>query len=359
MENREKHSPAVQAFNEWDPLEEVVVGVVEGATIPEWHIALEATMPEHAWGFFKEHGGKPFPAEMIEKAAKDLDALVNILKREGVTVQRPDRVNFAKPFNTLDWKSAGGLYAAMPRDVLMVIGDTIIEAPMAWRSRYFEIYAYRNLIIEYFKGGARWLPAPKPRMADDLYDYTYTHPKKSERRSVITNVEPTFDAADFMRFGKDIFAQRSNVTNELGIEWVRRHIGPKFSVHELELDDANPMHIDASISPLAPGKLLVNPERAHTLPPIFDSWEKLQAPLPNGPELPPLYFTSRWLSMNVLSIDEKRVIVEEHETALIDALRGWGFEPIPCPFRNFYSFGGSIHCATLDIRRRGTLKSYF
>jgi len=122
---------------------------------------------------------------------------------------------------------------------------------MAWRSRYFEIYAYRKLIIEYFNEGARWLSAPKPRMADDLYDYNYTSPKPGEVRSVITNVEPTFDAADFMRFGKDIFVQQSNVTNALGIEWVRRQIGPEYTVHEILLDDSHPMHIDASISPLA------------------------------------------------------------------------------------------------------------
>ena len=40
-------------------------------------------------------------------------------------------------------------------------------------------------------------------------------------------------------------------------------------------------------------------------------------------------------------------------------LKGWGFEPIPCPFMNYKIFGGGFHCATLDIRRRGELQSYF
>jgi glycine amidinotransferase len=65
------------------------------------------------------------------------------------------------------------------------------------------------------------------------------------------------------------------------------------------------------------------------------------------------------LSMNVLSLDEKRVMIEKGEETLIQDLKNWGFEPIPCSFRNFYSFGGSFHCATLDVRRRGTLQSYF
>ncbi len=72
-------------------------------------------------------------------------------------------------YETPDFKSQG-MYAAMPRDILLVIGNEIIEAPMAWRSRFFEYRAYRSLIKEYFDAGAKWTAAPKPTMADALYD---------------------------------------------------------------------------------------------------------------------------------------------------------------------------------------------
>ena len=62
-----------------------------------------------------------------------------------------------------------GMYAAMPRDILMVIGNEIIEAPMAWRSRFFEWTAYRTLTKEYIKAGGKWTSAPKATMADELY----------------------------------------------------------------------------------------------------------------------------------------------------------------------------------------------
>lgn len=62
------------------------------------------------------------------------------------------------------------MYAAMPRDILLVVGNEIIEAPMAWRARFFEYRAYRPLIKEYFRKGAKWTTAPKPTMADELYD---------------------------------------------------------------------------------------------------------------------------------------------------------------------------------------------
>ncbi|MES2668522.1 MAG: amidinotransferase [Patescibacteria group bacterium] len=351
----------VWSCNEWDPLEEVIVGTVEGAMVPEFDEAVRAITPEHADWFFREYGGKPFPAEMVEKASVELEGLVRVLKDAGVTVRRPEPMQFSEEFKTPWWKSRG-LYGAMPRDVFMVFGDTIIEAPMAWRTRYFEHFAYRPLMNEYFDKGGRWLVAPKSTMADGFYDQSYDPReagKDGKKSFVITENEIAFDAADFVRCGKDVFVQKSNVTNGKGIEWVRRHVGPEFTVHEVEFDDAHPMHIDTTIVPLAPGKILINPSWVSKLPPIFDSWDVLVAPEPTKSEDKALYFSSDWLTINTLSLDEKRVIVEEQEQPLIDALKGWGFEPIPIPFRNFYPFGGSVHCATLDVRRKGTLQSYF
>jgi glycine amidinotransferase len=68
--------------------------------------------------------------------------------------------------------------------------------------------------------------------------------------------------------------------------------------------------------------------------------------------------TSKWLNMNFLMLDEKRVVVERQDEPMISCLKRWGFSPVLCSFLNFNSFGGSFHCATLDVRRRGTLKSY-
>lgn len=70
----------------------------------------------------------------------------------------------------LEFSGLTGLYGAMPRDILIVVGNEIIEAPMAWRSRFFEYRAYRAIIKDYFRRGAKWTTAPKPTMADELYD---------------------------------------------------------------------------------------------------------------------------------------------------------------------------------------------
>jgi glycine amidinotransferase len=247
----------------------------------------------------------------------------------------------------------------MPRDGLLVIGDEIIEAPMAWRSRYYEMDAYRPLLKYYFQHGAKWSAAPRPQLSDHLYNPDYAETADNEElKYAITEFEPTFDAADFIRCGKDIFVQKSHVTNSFGIDWLRRHLGEQYTIHELSFNDRHPMHIDATLMPLAPGKLLVNPERVKKVPHAFRHWDVLQAPPSCIPDEHTLYMTSKWININVLMLDEERVIVERHEAPLIAALKDWGFKPIPCGFRNFNSFGGAFHCATLDIRRRGTLQSY-
>lgn len=350
----------VNSYNEWDPLEEIIVGVADGATVPEWHVSLMATTPEKHWPFFQRFGGQPFPADVISAANRDLDELVHILEAEGVKVVRPDIPRNVGPHRTPDWESPGGLYAAMPRDLLLVLGDEILETPMAWRSRYFEVHAYRRLIQDYFKRGCRWSAAPRPQLRDELFDETYEPSRPGEPiRYVINNDEPTFDAADFFRCGRDIFYILSQVTNELGIAWLERHVEGRFRLHRLECDDNKSMHIDTTFVPLAPGKLLVNPERFTRLPHVFDSWDILHAPPPCTSDNVELYMSGKWLSMNVLMLDQERVIVAKHEANLIESFKMWGFKPIPVSFVNFYRLGGSVHCATLDVRRTGGLQSYF
>ncbi len=349
----------VNSHNEWDLLEEVIVGVVDGASFPTWHVAMEAPLPDRQREVFRRNSGKQFPQHRIEAAKKELDEFVHILEAEGVKVRRPTPSDQRRPYGAPGWTSTG-LYDAMPRDVLLVIGDEIIECPLAWRSRHYGTAAFRPLLKEYFQAGARWSAAPNPELKDELYDYEWSEPPEGDPvRLVITEFEPTFDAADFIRCGRDIFSQKSNVTNDFGIEWLRRHLSDRYRIHVCDFDDPHPMHIDATLVPLAPGKLLINAERVPRVPELFKHWDVFQAPPPIIPDDHPLYMTSKWINMNILMLDQQRVIVERQDEPMISAMKRWGFTPILCNFRNFNSFGGSFHCATLDVRRQSKLESYF
>ncbi|MFG3188775.1 amidinotransferase [Streptomyces omiyaensis] len=353
----------VSAHNEWDPLEEVVVGRLEGARFPSRHPAVTCNVPRGVGRLLGLAAGRRYPRAMLGPAQEELDGFVELLRSLGVVVRRPDPVDQRRRFGAPGWSSRG-FCTACPRDSMLVVGEEIIEAPMAWPCRYFETHAYRSLLQEYHRRGARWTAAPKPRLTDALFDPGYRTPGPGEAmRYLLTEAEPVFDAADFVRAGRDLFVTRSNVTNLSGIAWLRRHLGPGYRIHEIESRCRTPMHIDTTFLPLAPGKVLVNPEYVDVdrLPEVLDSWEVLVAPEPDPIRNPLLGVTSmcgRWLSMNVLMLDEKRVVAERHHTGMLRALEGWGFEPVPCGLMHYAPFGGSFHCATLDVRRRGTLRSY-
>ncbi|MHC0428655.1 amidinotransferase [Streptomyces sp. O3] len=353
----------VSSHNEWDPLEEVIVGRLDGATIPSGHPVVACNIPPAAARLQGLAAGRRFPRALVEPAQRELDAFVALLTSLGVTVRRPDAVDHQRRFATPDWSSRG-FCNTCPRDSMLVVGDEIIETPMAWPCRYFETHSYRAILKDYFRRGARWSSAPKPQLTDALFDADFRAPGEDEpMRYVLTEFEPVFDAADFVRAGRDLFVTRSNVTNRTGIEWLRRHLGSGYRVHEIESRCRTPMHIDTTFLPLAPGKVLVNPQYIDVdrLPEVLSSWDVLVAPEPAPIDERLLRFTSmcgKWLSMNVLMIDEKRVIAERHHEAMLRALEGWGFEPIPCDLLHYAPFGGSFHCATLDVRRRGTLESY-
>ena len=368
-------APVVQSFNEWDPLEEVIVGTVMGATYPECGPILAAAgEPDWLW----HYQGALVEEESVQAAHEQLEELVRVLKVEGVKVRRPDPFPLNIGYSTPFWHCKSGWNTANPRDLFLVVGDDIIECASPMRHRYFEALAYRRLFTEYFRAGARLTSAPKPALRDSLYDHTCRAGgaggvadlgkrillDNQTRRYPITEEEPVWEAADFVRCGRDLFVIRSVVTNGLGIEWVRRHLGPEFRVHEIKTRCSTPLHIDTTFVPLAPGKVLVNPDwiNVNDLPECLKKWEVFPAPRPTYAVDSPManpQFSSQWLSMNVLSIDHERVVVDEQQTNLIAKLKEWGFRPIAVAFDQFGPFGGSFHCATLDVRRRGTLESYF
>jgi len=353
----------VNSWNEWDPLREVIVGTARGAADMGYEPAISPYfLPGSAGRVFR---GQPVHPAVIDDAERQLDHLAGLLSSLGITVRRPDPVEHSIPVKTPDWEIACGHATACPRDTLLVIGDEIIEAPMAQRARYFEFRAYRGLLKHYFTQGARWTAAPKPLMSDALYkDHdTGDAPFDHGVRPLLTELEPAFDAACFLRCGRDIFWQPDLVSNDFGAEWLRRHLGPGFRIHRITFHEPAPTHIDTTLVPIRPGLVLTNPERPCTngMLELFakNDWRIVTAPASVRTGRAPARDVSNWISMNILMLDERTAVVEQAETPMIELLRSLGCEVIPCPFDRVYPFGGGVHCCTADIRRDGELRSYF
>lgn len=362
----------VNSWNEWSPLEHVILGVADNAMIPPIEPALDVKI--HVGSEMREKAGTPRSQEAVDKANKQLDNFARILREKGVRVDRPKPLDFNQPVATPDWGNESMFGCQPPRDILLTVGEEILEATMSYRCRWFEYLCYRDLLNSYFEDdpGMRMEAAPKPRLTDDSYKADYKERAKTDEERlklvnakdfVTTEVEPLFDAADVMRCGKDLFVQHGMTTNLKGVEWLRRHF-PDHRVHAVNFPgDPYPMHIDATLVPLRPGLAINCPERP--LPKeqrkIFEinGWDIVEAAPPAHKEPPPLCYSSVWLSMNVVVLDHETVCVEASEKNQIKQLESFGFEVIPVPFRDAYAFGGGLHCATADIYREGDCEDYF
>ena len=129
----------VWSCNEWDPLEEVIVGNPLNARFPTADLSTRlAEFPDRSLADIPQGA---FPQQIIEETEEDLNAFVEVLQGQGVTVRRPDTWPHEETFSTINWESEG-YYNYCPRDVMMVIGDTIIETPNVIRSRYQETFSY-------------------------------------------------------------------------------------------------------------------------------------------------------------------------------------------------------------------------
>lgn len=376
MSSNPNNQTVVNSWNEWDELEEIVVGIADYA-------CFEPTEPGNRPQFRDKKLAEfmPFPTgikkqETIDKANEELAGLSALLKSQGVVVRRPEIYDFRKSIKTPYFEVTNQYCSVCPRDVVITFGNEILEATMSRRARFFEYLPYRKLIYEYWEKDPKstWTTAPKPTMADEMYREEFWELSLEDRFEsmhkfdfCVTQDEVIFDAADISRFGRDIFVQESMTTNRPGIKWLKRHLEPKgFRVHAVHFPlDFFPSHIDCTFIPLKPGLVLTNPERP-ILPEeekIFrnNGWEFIVAPQPTSKndEMPLFCQSSKWLSMNVLSIDPRKVIVEEREKPLQKLLDKHGFEVFPIPFRNVFEFGGSLHCATWDIRRKGSCEDYF
>ena len=162
----------VNSWNEWDPLKHVIVGTVEHSNIPPMEPALEPKISKDS-GMAGSHG--PRPSEAIEKANIQLDNFVKILESHNINVDRPTPIDFTKAIQTPDWSNDGQFGSMPPRDVILTVGNEMLEAPMSYRCRWFEYLAYRPLLEKYYDDdpNMRWESAPKPRLTSVTYKSNY------------------------------------------------------------------------------------------------------------------------------------------------------------------------------------------
>jgi glycine amidinotransferase/scyllo-inosamine-4-phosphate amidinotransferase 1 len=334
----------VSVNNEWGKLREIIVGTVDNANMPTHgkdlhciNYATETEIPKDEIGFWDK--------QVYDETQEDLENLSNLLTDIGVKVHRPSSIDTQKIVSNGYWETTQ-YYTFCPRDTVTVIGNNILESPMSLRSRQFETDSFRDIFIKKMEEGVNWVSAPKPRLLDSMYQ------REDLSKITLNNHEPVFDAANILRCNNDILYLVSNTGNLKGAKWLQNFLGKDYRVHTIE-NVYSYIHIDSTIALLREGLCLLNPERVNenNIPEFLKSWDKIWCPPMVDIGYHKTIRASVWIGVNLLSIDENTVIVDNRQIDLIKELKKYNIDTLDCKIRHSRTLGGSFHCVTTELLR--------
>ena len=304
----------INSCNEWDPLEAIVVGSATNANWPMTDPVFAEEARTSLWTQTPAPSG-PVPQFIIDEANRELDILSETIVRYGSIVYRP---------RPMDFVERKGMYNYCPRDRLLIAGDTVLDCNMMYPCRNQEIENYYRLIAD-----ARNI---------------FTMPRDQGM---------ILDAANICRLGDTWLFLESASGNRAAYDWLCR----KFRDITIELCNFYAgVHIDSTITPLREGLVLLNANRVseQNCPKAFKDWEKIyitedQIVAQDFYQYP---YASKWIAMNMLSLDPETVIIDAAQTQLINILKTKGIDSIPLTLSHSRTLGGGFHCVTLDTRRK-------
>lgn len=301
----------IYSVNEWDTLREVVVGRADFANWPSDDPVFAQESEKTTWRETPVPSG-PVPNWIIDETNEDLDMLALVLEKCGATVHRPKALNY---------QALGGMYGYCPRDRLLIHGSTIVDPAM--------MYPCRNMEVE--------------ALDDIIYRADTVHRMPRDEGMIL-------DAANVLRLNDTMLLLESASGNQAAARWLQ-HKFPDVNVEVCNFYSG--VHIDSTIVPLREGLVLVNASRVNmnNLPTVFHSWEVVWVDEVVEQGFYQYPYASKWIALNMLVVDPDTVIVDQHQTKLINILESYQFTVIPLELRHSRTLGGGFHCVTLDLLR--------
>ncbi|GAB2739738.1 glycine amidinotransferase [Kitasatospora kifunensis] len=377
----------LSSHDDFTSLREIIVGSAANYLSHERDVTFELFHHENLTGFRSDwayprlaaHGGATPQSWQIkhryaEELHEDVEDLAATLASFGVTVHRPLPLPpDAAPIAGLGWQAAP-TPALNIRDNTLILGEEIIETPPAIRSRYLETRLLSPVFTHYWQAGATWTTMPRPTLTDVSFDLSYARdatttlggPTESidapQPSSYDVGFEMMLDGAQVLRLGRDLVVNIAQENHRRGVDWLERHLGGRYRIHRVWRMADN--HIDSMLLALRPGVLLARHAGLRDLlPQRLRAWKLIVPPEPDPGAFPvyddeDLVLTSPYIDLNVLSIDEETVLVNEQCTGLIKTLEAEHFTVVPVRHRHRRLFGGGFHCFTLDTVRTGGCEEY-
>ena len=301
----------ISTKNEYGKLKSVILGSVkkfqwpdndkefdEGIARSTYHETLTAGQPA---------------SHVIDEASVDLDRLSFIMEDRGIKVYRP--------------RITGTHWAYSARDILLTVGNKVIQCPTPFSSRANEIELYPFLQ----EAECEIIKAPRP----------------------VTKQDPIFDAANVLKMDDRLLYSLSHSANEAGADWLQQQVGTEFEVVKWRVVDYDITHIDSTLSSLNKDTVLVNASRVKEgqLPNFMQDYTKIWVDDVTPGKFHHFPYASKWIGMNVLSLDPETVVVDEIQEGLRKKLEDHGFKVITASMKQSRTLGGGFHCVTCDMER--------
>jgi len=300
----------IHSCNEWDKLESIVVGSALGACWPEQDPVYQLEKERTLWKETPLPFG-PVAQHVIEESEQDLDSLAQILEQQGVNVYRPQYRDFA---------TTNGMYNYCPRDRLLVVDHVVVDCAMMYPCRDQEIETLGHVLedVSVIK-----MPRDKGMV---------------------------LDAANVCRLGDTWLYLESNSGNHAAYTWLCEQFPEK---HIEKVNFYGGVHIDSTVCAINENTALVNAHRVHPdqLPNALKDWNIIWVEDVVEQDFYQYPYASKWIAMNVLSVDPRTVIVDRKQDRLINTLERNNFTVIPHELRHSRTLGGGFHCVTLDLKR--------
>jgi scyllo-inosamine-4-phosphate amidinotransferase 1 len=302
----------ISSYNEYSTLKRIVVGDAALANWPTTDPVFRSESERTLWKDTPLPSG-PVPEHIIHEANQDLQGLCSILTKHGVEVVRP---------STFDFRTHDGLYNYCPRDRFIVYGSTIIDPAMMYACRDQEYQCYMHILAD----------------ADCIVHM----PRGSGL---------VLDAANVLRIDQHrwLFLE-SDSGNRAAYEWLCAQL-PDVDIELCNFYSG--VHIDSTVVVLRDGLALLNGSRVNesNCPQVFCNWDKIYVDDVVPQDFYQYPYASKWIALNMLSIDANTVIVDAAQIKLIQTLESHGLTVIPHTLRHSRTLGGGFHCVTLDLVR--------
>lgn len=315
------------AHHELGKLREAVIGVSPAEDFVVFHEESIRWMPPDVADFSRRNAGRrlvDIDPDWARRRERQVDALADLVAREGVVVHRPQRLSGVE--RTFLAPNGEGLQL-FPRDPMIVVGNHLIDASLRLKCRQRERYGLRSIIQTAAQAfGARWssVPLGSPGCVDG----------------------PFLEGGDTLLNGHEVYVGMSGCASDMaGIDWLQALLGQRYRVIPVAMK-SNVLHLDCCLALIKRGLLVYCPSKLiDGLPMSLRDWDKIEVSVDEA----------NALATNGLILEEGRIVIDADNARVTAELRKRKVDVIPLPFDGPIRVGGGMRCAHHPLLRESVL----